>query len=489
MRRERRKLQDAAAKANREQKLTGLPHSKHPDSPHGNSGAGLDPSMADGPRGVTPDPTQMYGSTTTITANNQQHRRNFNASPSFGERMRQFGKGKPEPIESRPAWNGASGRQAVVEPLRDDLSAAPLKVNTQNSKRPHGRTQAADKSGPETSYSTSAAAAAAVRKFMPSRSGQTANGREFIHVQPAAATYGASSSIPLATGAPTRNAAPPHETPRDGPASNGPPRPDYFNQEKAIKRKPPPSTLHAPVPSHTAQPSISSSVYSTQAESRSRTESPQLGLIQSDESELTGPWVAPPPPPAPAFSESTTPSTSSPASPAPIPETDQTQTASIPSVMERRRPLRGKDSPQEPSGEDPIVISLRTANYQKPREADAMSTGKDLPLAPPEMIESADRVAVLSAKLLGLAHRRNNINKSIQQMTELMPKDMLLSSIEVQRKREDEKRKVELLKQELADIQQQEFDLGLKLHRANKRRERESEFEEGGSLWIRRITG
>ena len=78
---------------------------------------------------------------------------------------------------------------------------------------------------------------------------------------------------------------------------------------------------------------------------------------------------------------------------------------------------------------------------------------------------------------------------SIQQMTELMPKDMLLSSIEVQRKREDEKRKVEMLKQELADIQQQEFDLGLKLHRANKRRERESEFEEGGSLWIRRITG
>jgi hypothetical protein len=170
--------------------------------------------------------------------------------------------------------------------------------------------------------------------------------------------------------------------------------------------------------------------------------------------------------------------------------------------MDRRRPLRGKDSPPESSGEDPIVISLRTASYAHPKiEAEmgaklqkgsrpsSIITSKDLPLAPPEMIESDDRVAVLNAKLLGLAHRRNNINRSIQQMTELMPKDTLMTSAEVQRKREDEKRKVEILREELADIQQQEFDLGLKLHRANKRRERESEFEEGGSLWIRRITG
>jgi chromosome segregation ATPase len=167
--------------------------------------------------------------------------------------------------------------------------------------------------------------------------------------------------------------------------------------------------------------------------------------------------------------------------------------------MDRRRPLRGKESPKETS-DDPVVISLKTASYAKAaaeaerraenddRPPSVMSTGKDLPLAPPEMLESDDRVAVLNAKLLGLAHRRNNINRSIQQMTELMPKDRLLESADVQRKREEEKRKVDHLKEELADIQQQEFDLGLKLHRAYKRRDREAEFDSGGTLWIRRIT-
>lgn len=487
MRRERRRLQDTAAKVNREHKTVGL--------------------APNGIQEVTPDSSLLLGSTTTITSNNQQNRRSHNnASPSFGERMRHFGKGKAEPIESRPAWNGGSGREASVQPLRDDLDAAPLKVHTQG-KTLVGRGQATDKRVPELLYNTSAAATAAARKFMPSKQGQTANGGSFTHVQPAGASYSAASSIPLATGAPTRNDAPPHETPRDAPASSGVPRPDYSNQEKLIKRKPPPATLHAPTPTHATQPSISSSVYSTHAEARSHSESPQLGLIASDESELTGPWAQPPAPPAPAFSsESTTPSTSSPASPRPIPETEQAPLGgsgnSLPSVMERRRPLRGGGTPPEATPEDPIVISLKTATYASPKldvEMDAkmnkgrspsiMSTAKDLPLAPPEMIESDDRVAVLNAKLMGLAHRRNNINKSIQQMTELMPKDMLLTSAEVHHKREEEKRKVEILREELADVQQQEFDLGLKLHRANKRRERESEYEESGSLWIRRITG
>jgi seryl-tRNA synthetase len=117
-----------------------------------------------------------------------------------------------------------------------------------------------------------------------------------------------------------------------------------------------------------------------------------------------------------------------------------------------------------------------------------MSTSKALPPAPPELLSAHDRVGNLNARLDNLAHRRNNINRSIKQMTELMPSDNLMASAEVLRKREVERMKVERLREELADVQQEEYDLGLKLHRAYKRLDREAEFEPTG-LWVRRVTG
>jgi hypothetical protein len=73
-------------------------------------------------------------------------------------------------------------------------------------------------------------------------------------------------------------------------------------------------------------------------------------------------------------------------------------------------------------------------------------------------------------------------------MTELMPNDNLMASAQVLRKREVERMKVEGLREELAEVQQEEYELGLKLHRAYKRLDREAEFEPTG-LWVRRVTG
>jgi hypothetical protein len=326
MRRERRKLQDAAAKASREQRL--IQH-KNPNitssvSPANQRTDLLDEAARGRTLGVPEDPTQKYGSTTTITSNNQQHRR-YNTSPSFGERMRQFGKGKADAIESRPPWNGSSGRQALVEPMRDDIHAAPLGAHLRNGNRSADRNKAAQPAGAETSYS--GAAAAAMRKFMPARASQMLDKTDTPHFQQDPATHSASSSVPLAAPTPTRNGPgirSHHETHQNGLSPDGHPHRDFPDQEKAIKRKPPPSTLQPHIPTHTAHLSISSSVYSTQPETRAFTESPQLDLYQSSEgSTITGPWAYPPPQPAPAFSsESTTPSTSSPASPQPTPEND-----------------------------------------------------------------------------------------------------------------------------------------------------------------------
>ena len=113
-----------------------------------------------------------------------------------------------------------------------------------------------------------------------------------------------------------------------------------------------------------------------------------------------------------------------------------------------------------------------------------------LPPVPPEASagEARDRVGLLNAQLEALANRRLNINRSIKQMTELMPTDNILNSLEVIRKREAEKQKVEVLKQELAEVQREEYELGLKLHRAYKRLDRDAEWEPTG-LWVRRVTG
>ncbi|PHH65534.1 hypothetical protein CDD81_2314 [Ophiocordyceps australis] len=117
-----------------------------------------------------------------------------------------------------------------------------------------------------------------------------------------------------------------------------------------------------------------------------------------------------------------------------------------------------------------------------------LSVSKPLPLAPPELSTIKDPVAQLDVKMQVLAHRRVNLTRSIKQMTELMPSDSLLANDNVLRRREAEKIKVEALKEELAEVQRQEYDLGMKAHRARKRIERDSEYEQP-TLWVRKVTG
>ena len=132
----------------------------------------------------------------------------------------------------------------------------------------------------------------------------------------------------------------------------------------------------------------------------------------------------------------------------------------------------------------------RTNPDPSARPDSTISINKSLPAPPPETeAESArDRVAFLNAQLQGLGNRRINITKSIKQMTELMPQDNLMASADVIHKREMEKRKVEALRLELAEVQREEYEIGLKLHRAYKRIDRDADYEPT-TLWVRRVTG
>lgn len=133
------------------------------------------------------------------------------------------------------------------------------------------------------------------------------------------------------------------------------------------------------------------------------------------------------------------------------------------------------------------------SNSNSSRPASILSNvDKDLPPAPSQAPASAtstgDRINQLNSLLQDLANRRLNINRAIRQMTELMPQDNLMLPDEVRRKRELEKRKIEELNLKLADIGREEYDLGMKLHRAYKKLDQQTEYEPT-TLWVRRATG
>ncbi|KAJ2901548.1 hypothetical protein MKZ38_001681 [Zalerion maritima] len=142
-----------------------------------------------------------------------------------------------------------------------------------------------------------------------------------------------------------------------------------------------------------------------------------------------------------------------------------------------------------PTAAFPTAAAFSSTFKERRLSTSSTNTNKDLPPAPPEIEgnTNGDRVAILNAKIASLGNRRININKSIKQMTELMPADNLMASNAVLVKREEEKKKVEALKVELADVQRQEYELGLKLHRSYKRMDREANYE-STSLWVKRAT-
>ncbi|KEY71016.1 hypothetical protein S7711_00842 [Stachybotrys chartarum IBT 7711] len=509
MRRDRRKIQEAAAAAMREAKSKAKDRQKQGSHAVGsrNGGVKLDPPAAPDVHEHEPE----FGVKTTITSG-------AGPPPTFGQRMRQqLARSKPEPLETRPAWQGASGRSTLLHPLRDNLHVAPLNISPRFNKLtgrqgdpPYSASAASASPVSPFDAETAGGPVAALRRFLPSGS----NSR--IHHtgnEPAPLMRGGAQSYPSPPYAESPPVALPSPTSTSAQSSShlaassststSPLAASNAASEagKAIKRKPPPA---APlqVPKHATHQSVSSSVYSTH-------EDPSDAILPNQEATAPPePWLQPPS----RFSV-TTYATSSVDSarlsgeeerpPLPLPP-------AFSSVMDRTRPIA--TDAQQAATSDPIVISMQSPYTASPlgmsdedkaatfglyrrsplagdddREPSIMSTSKALPPAPPEL-SAADRVGQLNARLESLAYRRVNITRSIKQMTELMPTDHVLASADVVRRRELEKQKVEALKGELAEVQREEYDLGLKLHLAYKRLDRDSEYE-SSSLWVRRVTG
>ncbi|KAL2200714.1 hypothetical protein P885DRAFT_27433 [Corynascus similis CBS 632.67] len=443
---------------------------------------------------------------------------------------------------SRPGWRGASGRTAIVEPVHDTRDVAPLRIPEKSNRRnipaaiglrsknntpdgPARRGQTPPISPPAAETPTRSTPRDAIKRVLPTS-------------QPLAATQTQSqasqrypspplSDNPARADAPAVTAA--RELVRDGhyAAHPSPPlhSPDSSNQ---FRRKPPP--VHT-TPHHQHQVSVSS-VYSQQtdfaqsslppATDNSRpaaaSEEPYVpppsrfsittyatsntGTTREDLDEHAG-EDQPPVPSLPAdyqqqyagsdgrpssdHSPVTSPVDQFMTSPFSEPQASTPRNLPPADLDQQQHSPQAAASMSSPPHANPALARALALDRPSSRASDI---NKTLPPAPPEQSadQAHDRVGLLNAQLRSLANRRININRSIQQMTELMPTDKLMNSAEVVRKREDEKRKVEALRQELADVQREEYELGLKLHRAYKRQDREAEWEPT-TLWVRRVTG
>ncbi|KIE03126.1 hypothetical protein MAJ_00640, partial [Metarhizium majus ARSEF 297] len=449
-------------------------------------------------------PVMSTGSNTPLSP---LENKNMNiSSPSHVLQMRWPTKEKPQPLDSRPPWNGASGWSVIVEPVRDDLNVAPLGIPRKSSKRPgrNGRPLAAA-TGSGTSESFGAGST--MRKFFPLTTKQKTRKSISPPTQLSIERQPVTAENPYPS--------PPHsDFPTPEPRARHTPPPNWHNQAlashppealpssiKAFKRKPPPQSSQASfrlnsLPSNAKSSDGAANVAAPAWPSSAR----------PDET-----WVPPPS----RFSV-TTYATSNPGTPRQSAEEDVPPLPNMPPASgstNTGKPAVG-DRHRSTSFEGRAVVSMSspyttvgasqglsggydaTGQYRRStsdiksadRRASTLSMSKPLPPAPPELSLADDPVSQLNTQLNSLAHRRANIEKSIKQMTELMPQDNLLASDQVLRRREEEKQKVEGLREELAVIQSQEHELGLRLFRAYKRQDKNAEYEPT-TLWVRRVAG
>ncbi|KAI0842188.1 hypothetical protein F5Y06DRAFT_259215 [Hypoxylon sp. FL0890] len=529
MRRERRKNSDAAINALRETKSR---ERLKQTRPYGHD-VRWDPNTGEPttdskgrPSQVSPQEYAQGLGARAGSVSPPQIKQTQQGQTSFGDRLRRVrqpsGSAQPEPAP-RPEWRGASGRTTLVAPVNDKKDVAPLKLPRKSSKRAPREQSALSPVGSVDSESATYPAAQGLGIHNPGYNRRISSQFPSQPQSPASPNVAVTnpSAHPQTYPSPPLsddNMAPARNSPAPRGQENQPPQQQSLqipSNDKAIRRKP------AGAPGHYAQLSTSSSVYS-QPEPHPH---PALATAPHQDTSTDG-WTQPPS----RFSVTTyaTSQHSTPresidvdqnAPPVPTPPqhfTQQQEPTPAPgsSILDRKRPVvsgydgvRSRDS--SPSIE-PVKISLdsyyMTSAVSRPRQASASSNVQDrnasrlsiaslpdkdksLPPAPPEtQSQTQDRVAQLNAKLQSLGNRRINLNIGIKQMTELMPTDNLLASSAVLQKREEEKRKVEAMRLELAEVERESYELGLKLHRAYKRMDREAEYEPT-TLWVRRVTG
>lgn len=132
-------------------------------------------------------------------------------------------------------------------------------------------------------------------------------------------------------------------------------------------------------------------------------------------------------------------------------------------------------------------ILRKAVGADKARSASMMtgtSVTKSLPPTPVEA-SAADKVSTLEARMEDLARRKRNTNKIINELRESLKKYAIVYDA---RKRKEVDKMIINLGLELQEITNEEHETGLRLHRVQKRLDKEDYYEQPTGLWIKRVT-
>ncbi|RMZ80826.1 hypothetical protein DV737_g2872, partial [Chaetothyriales sp. CBS 132003] len=132
------------------------------------------------------------------------------------------------------------------------------------------------------------------------------------------------------------------------------------------------------------------------------------------------------------------------------------------------------------------IVSRKPVALDKHRSVSLASNAatKSLPPTPVEL-QASDKISSLEARLEDLARRRRNNTKINRELTANLARNAINYDM---RKRKEVEKLIASLGLELDDIGREEHEVALILHRARKKRDRDSCYENPTGLWIRRVT-
>jgi len=109
---------------------------------------------------------------------------------------------------------------------------------------------------------------------------------------------------------------------------------------------------------------------------------------------------------------------------------------------------------------------------------------KSLPQCPPEL-EAKDRIGALEARVEVLVRRRANINQILKELNNVVQPTSYAYDMAT---KDEVKKTVKALEDELSEIRVEEHQIGMILHRALKKRDQENVYGYPTGLWIKRVT-
>lgn len=130
------------------------------------------------------------------------------------------------------------------------------------------------------------------------------------------------------------------------------------------------------------------------------------------------------------------------------------------------------------------ILRKAIGSAEKHRSVSLMSVTKSLPPTPIEA-EATDKASSLEARLEDLTRRKRNNNKIIQELRESLKRNAII--YDGYKRREVEKMIINL-NLELQEITNEEHEVGLRLHRVQRRRDKDDFYEKPTGLWIKRVT-